>query len=152
MHASAPWLVLLMLLAGMMVAPPVGAQEALREAQVSAGDLTVTWQVQRGLGIQYRGIDVFEPYASEFTVHDAKWTTAFFSSRSGNPTATLAHDGETTSLQISDKSEVFSYTKRVTVSPDNRVVVEYEFGQMGLQDAHLQLGWRPAVTCPAMAA
>jgi len=86
-----------------------------------------------------------QPYASEFTVHDAKWTTAFFSSRSGNPTATLAHDGETTSLQISDKSEVFSYTKRVTVSPDNRVVVEYEFGQVGLQDAHLQLGWRPAV-------
>ncbi|GAH76559.1 unnamed protein product, partial [marine sediment metagenome] len=84
-------------------------------------------------------------YAAEFTVHDAKWTTAFFTSRTGSPTATVAEDGGATVLEITERSDEFSYTKRVTVGADDRLVVEYEFGQEGLDDAYLQLGWRPAV-------
>ena len=145
MIGSARCTAFLTLLASVAVAPFAGAQEALREAELSAGDIAATWHTQRGLGIQYQGIEVFEPSGSEFTVHDAKWTTAFFSSSTGGATASVAQEAGANVLEITDKSEEFSYTKRVTVSADNRLVVEYEFGQEGLEDGHLQLGWRPAV-------
>ena len=123
----------------------VALAQELTQAEVSVDDVSMQWQAKRGLTISYKGVDGFIPYASELTVHDAKWTKALFSSAKEPASASLqeAEGGKT--LIIESASDCFSYTKRVALHPGNKLVVEYEFGQTGLDDAALQLGWRPAV-------
>jgi len=121
------------------------AEDLLSQAHLSSGDVSVTWHTSRGLTVRYRGIDVFDPYSGEFTVHDRKWTQAFFSSSKDNARATVQEQGGSRILEIKGRDKSFDYTKRVTLASGNKLVVEYEFGQSGLADAHLQLGWRPSV-------
>ncbi len=125
--------------------PGVAGPAALTSAQFSVGDVTVEWASRRGLSIHYRGAAAFLPYADEFTVHNRKWTRAFYRMRTGRSTATLTRRGDAQVLAITDADEHFFYKKTVTVEPGGRVRVEFEYGQRGLQDARLQLGWRPSV-------
>lgn len=121
------------------------AEDPLTQADLSAGDVSIAWHTARGMTVRYRGVDVFDPYSTEFTVHDRKWTRAFFSSSKSNARATVQEQDGTNVLEIKEDAKCFAYTKRVTVMPGSKLVVEYEFGQSGLADAHLQLGWRPSV-------
>ena len=83
----------LALLAALPTSSYVLGQEAVTQAEATAGDTTVTWQAGRGLGIRYRGVDAFEPYSAAFTVHDTKWTTAFYTSTRENATAQVTQKG-----------------------------------------------------------
>ncbi len=120
-------------------------EDLLTRAEVVVGDVTVIWEAKSGMTVQYKGVEAFGPYSAEFTVHDAKWTRAFYGSRKGDARATLSDREGVKVLTIGRRGEDFSYTKRVTVTRENKVTVEYEFQQTSREDAHLQLGWRPAV-------
>ncbi|MGC9320428.1 MAG: hypothetical protein ACP5KN_20510, partial [Armatimonadota bacterium] len=117
----------------------------LSKAEVSLDDVTVSWHAGQGMSIDYRGIPVFGPYSAHYTVHDAAWTRHLYSSRQGAARGRLEVTDDARTLVISDESEHFSFTKTVRLAPGGRIVIEHQFGQTGLEDAHLQLGMRPAV-------
>ena len=127
--------------------PAAGAAPSpgLSAAEVSAGDVTVSWEGRTGMAIRYRGAEAFSRYADEFTVHNRAWTAAHYRSREGRPTGSVTSDGDARVLTIQDADDHFSYTKKVTVRPDSSLSVEFSYRQTGLSDAALQLGWRPSL-------
>lgn len=129
----------------MLTASGALCAEDLSRAETSAGDVAVLWRAGVGTEITWRDVAAFTPYGSQYVVHDAAWTRHQYTSRSGTPRASLAEaDGEQV-IAITDSTDVFSFTKTISLHPDGRLVIEHEFGQTGLDDAHLQLGMLPAV-------
>ena len=119
--------------------------EGLTRAELSAGEVTVSWQAGMGMQIEYRGNAAFVPFSSQYTVHNPDWSTTYYSSRGNAERGVVEAGGGAQTLVVRDAGEAFSFEKRVTLEPDGRVVIEHDFGQRGLADAHLQLGMRPAV-------
>ncbi len=117
----------------------------LTEATVTVGDLCVGWSTHRGMTVEYRGARAFDAYPGEFTLHDKAWKKSFYSSHRGGARATLSKRGGARVLDIADDAEHFAYRKTVTVGPDARLVQEFQYMQKDLDDAALQLGWRPVV-------
>jgi len=135
---------LLVLLSGWL-STTAWSQASIGAARLERDDVSVNWQAGKGLTIAYKGVEAFVPYSQEFTVHDSKWAKTFFSSSQFSPAAEVLKDGPARVLSITYSGESFSCTKRVTLAGGGKVRVDYEFAQTGLEDAHLQLGWRPAV-------
>ena len=121
------------------------AQPALTSAEFSAGGIAARWEARRGLTITYGGVEAFRPYPGEFTVHNRAWTVAHYSMARGQSKGTLSRQDEAQVLTTEDSSQHFSYTKAVTLRPKGSAMVEFEYSQKGLDDAHLQLGWLPSV-------
>lgn len=128
---------------GVLAAASYG--QDLSKAEMSLDDVAVSWHAGQGMSIDYHGLPVFVPYSAQHTVHDAGWAQAFYSSREGAARGRLEQAGDARTLVISDETEHFSFTKTVRLEPGGQIVIEHEFGQRGLEDAHLQLGMRPAV-------
>lgn len=130
---------------GLVVGIATAPAEEVTKAELSVGDVAVKWTSRQGMTICYRGAIAFEPYSAEFTLHDRAWKKAFYSSTRGTSRATVGRRGRAEVIDISDDTDHFFYRKRVTVRPDGGVVEEFEYYQKDLDDAALQLGWRPWV-------
>lgn len=129
----------------LMVASAAVCAQELTRAELTTDDVSVSWRTGVGTQISYRDVAAFLPYSSQYVVHDAAWTGHHYSTRSGSPRGALTEVDGAQELTVTDSTDVFSFTKRITLHPDDRIVIEHEFGQTGLDDAHLQLGMRPAV-------
>jgi len=117
-------------------------------ARLDRGSLRVLWQQGRGTRISWCGMQAFDPYPDELTVHDPGWKRTFYKSAHGRARAREmpadVSGKAPAGVEITDFNTHFRWCKRVTMPSDGVVRIEYEYTNLDRPDARLQLGFRPS--------
>ena len=127
------------------LAPVVAAEDGVAEADLSVGNMQVLWKTGKNFSVRYRDVEAFLPIPEEFVTHNEGWKQVPFTSSRRTPSGRVTERDGVKALVVTDADEGFSYTRTLSVRPDDSVVIEYEYGQTGRADIGLALGYRPAI-------